>query len=119
MSAVRSAATPIAPSLSALTLSGTEYGLAGPVLVEASSQPWAFVATAAASAYRSQDPTSSVIAARAFANDLFRRGRVDADAGQHKDVFYHPRAFKTHDLAKVGGAFRLQRRLFDCGLRHW
>ena len=66
----------------------------------------------------SQDPTSSVIAARAFTNDLFRRGRVDAEA-ELKDIFFHPRAFKTHTLKKVGKAFRLERTLFDCGLRHW
>ena len=117
-SAVRGAAAPFTAALGSLALSGAEYGLTGPLLVEASSQPWSFVATASVSAYRSQDPTSSVIAARAFANDLFRRGRVDSE-GEHKEVFYHPRAFKTHTLRKVGSAFKLERTLFDCGLRHW
>jgi hypothetical protein len=116
--AVRGAAAPFTAPLASLTLSGTQYGLAGPVLVDASSQPWSFVATASSSAYCSQDPTSSVIAARAFTNDLFRRGRIGGEA-EHKDVFFHPRAFKTHTLKKVGKAFRLERTLFDCGLRHW
>jgi hypothetical protein len=56
-------------------------------------------------------------AARAFVENLFRRGRIDV--GRHRTLAAaSPHALKTHRLIRVNGELALQRRLFDCGCRH-
>ena len=74
--APRSATGPSTP-LDTVALPAAHYGLDQPLLVETPSHPRQFFATSAAEDASSVEPASSVTAARAFVDDLFRRGRVD------------------------------------------
>jgi hypothetical protein len=106
-------------ALASMALPGERYGLDQPLLVETPSHSRQFVATAAAADANSLDPASAVTAARAFVDDLFRRGRVDyAGIGRPEARLEHGRRLRSHRLVAEGNAVRLERSLFDCGLRH-
>jgi hypothetical protein len=104
--------------LVSITLSAQQYGLDRPLVVEAASHARRFVATAAAGDASPIEPVSSVTAARSFVDDLFRNGHVDyGEFGSPETRIAHGRRrLQTHHLVAEGGAIRLQRRLFDCGL---
>jgi hypothetical protein len=64
----------------------------------------------------SVEPRSSSVAARAFADDLFRMGRVAFDGHPRAEAHLsHGRRLRTHRLDAEGDAVRLNRCLFDCG----
>ena len=106
-------------TLDTVALPAAHYGLDQPLLVETPSHPRQFFAASAAADASSVDPASSITAARAFVDDLFRRGRVDyMDIGRREARLEHRHRLCTHELVNEGGAVRLRRRLFDCGLRH-
>jgi hypothetical protein len=120
VAAVTSAAA-AAPSesLDTVAIPAAHYGLDEPLLVETPSHPRQFLAASAAPNASSLDPASSITAARAFVDDLFRRGRVDYnDIGRPEDRLEHGHRLRTHELIREAGAVRLRRRLFDCGIKH-
>ena len=55
-------------------------------------------------------------AAALFAEDLFRTGRVDADAAGSTAVLSAPLAYKTHMLEAIDEGYLLRRLRFDCGM---
>jgi hypothetical protein len=121
------AAVAIAPSAAAgptdaldtVALPAAHYGLDQPLLVETPSHPRQLFAASAAADASSLDPASSITAARAFVDDLFRRGRVDYKGiGRPEARLEHGHRLRTHELVREGDAVRLRRLLFDCGLRH-
>jgi len=62
------------------------------------------------------EPPSRELAAQAFVEDLFRRGRIDM--GEHGDAdarVSQPNLRKTHVLVKSDDGVQLERRTFDCG----
>ncbi len=98
-------------------LSATHYGLDKPLIVETASQSRPFLAMAAAADATPIDPANAASAARAFVDDLFRRGRVDyADVGRPEARIEHGRRLRSHRLVEEKDGIRLERRLFDCGL---
>jgi len=100
-------------------LSGSQYGLDKPLIVEAASQSRQFLAMAAAGDAGPIEPLNAVSAARSFVDDLFRRGRVDyADVGRPEARIEHGRRLRSHQLVEETDGIRLERRLFDCGLCH-
>ena len=117
-------AAAIAPSaatgpLDTVALPASHYGLDQPLLVESPSHPRQFYAVSAAADASSVDPASSITAARAFVDDMFRRGRVDYDGiGRPEARLEHGHRLRTHELVREHGSIRLRRRLFDCGLQH-
>ena len=113
------AATGPSAALDTVALTAAQYGLDQPLLVESPSHPRQFYAVSAAADASSVDPASSITAARAFVDDLFRRGRVDYNGiGRPEARLEHGHRLRTHKLVSEGGAVRLRRRLFDCGLQH-
>jgi len=121
VAAVTSAVAAAAPSepLVTVAIPAAHYGLEEPLLVETPSHPRQFLAASAAPDANSLDPASSVTAARAFVDDLFRRGRVDYhDIGRPEARLEHGHHLRTHELVREAGAVRLRRRLFDCGIKH-
>jgi hypothetical protein len=113
------AATGPTLALDTVALPAEHYGLDQPLLVESPSHPRHFYAVSAAADASSVDPASSITAARAFVDDLFRRGRVDYNGiGRPEARLEHGHRLRTHELASERGAVRLRRRLFDCGLQH-
>ncbi len=106
-------------NLDTVALPAAHYGLDQPLLVETPSHPRQFFAASAAADASSVDPASSITAARAFVDDLFRRGRVDYKGiGRPEARLEHGPRLRTHELVSEGGAVRLRRLLFDCGLQH-
>jgi hypothetical protein len=106
-------------ALDTMALPAALYGLDQPLLVETPSQPRRIFAASAAPDASSIDPASSVTAARAFVDDLFRRGRVDYNGvGRPEARLEHGHRLRSHELVSEAGAVRLRRRLFDCGIRH-
>lgn len=62
------------------------------------------------------EPPSRELAAQAFVEDLFRRGRIDM--GNHGDTdarVSQPTLRKTHVLVTADDGVQLERRTFDCG----
>jgi hypothetical protein len=94
-----------------------DYGLDKPLLIEAASHPRPFVAKAASTLTNgSVDPASASVAARAFIDDLFTRGRVNYEKlGLTRAHLDHGRRICSHELVPEGNAIRLRRCLFDCG----
>jgi len=106
-------------ALDTVALPAAHYGLDQPLLVESPSHPRRLYAVSAAADASSVDPASSITAARAFVDDLFRRGRVDYNGiGRPEARLEHGHRLRTHELVSEDGAVRLRRRLFDCGLQH-
>jgi hypothetical protein len=115
----RAAAAGPSAALETAALPAAQYGLDRPLLVETPSHPRQFFAASAAADASSIDPASSITAARAFVDDLFRRGRVDYKGiGRPEARLEHGQRLRTHELVSEGSAVRLRRLLFDCGLRH-
>jgi hypothetical protein len=113
------AATGPTDPLDTVALPAARYGLDQPLLVESPSHPRQFYAVSAAADASSIDPASSITAARAFVDDLFRRGRVDYNGiGRPEARLEHGHRLRTHELVSERGEVRLRRRLFDCGLQH-
>jgi hypothetical protein len=115
----RAAAAGPSAALETAALPAAQYGLDQPLLVETPSHPRQFFAASAAADASSIDPASSITAARAFVDDLFRRGRVDYKGiGRPEARLEHGQRLRTHELVSEGSAVRLRRLLFDCGLHH-
>lgn len=113
--ATESARTVSTQALSSLALPSDHYGLDGPIIVKAASQPRPFAAMAMV-ANESVEPQSASEAARAFVDDLFRRGRVDyAGHGTAEVALVHPNRRSSHRLVKAAAGLNLERVLFDCG----
>lgn len=104
---------PLAP----LMIDASHYGLDRQLSVLSPTQKRRFNAAAAAASFGSLTPKSADVAARAFVEDLFQRGKVDyRDNGDPALRNEPPHTLKTHSLVAVGTELRLQRRLCDCGL---
>lgn len=102
--------------LARAALSASQYGLDKPLLVETASHARPFLATAAAGDASPIEPASAMTAARAFVDDLFRRGRVDyAKVGRPEARLEHGRGLRSHRLVEEASGIRLERVLFDCG----
>jgi len=102
--------------LARAALSGTQYGLERPVLVETPSQARRFAVTAAAGNADPIEPASAITAAKAFLDDLFRGGHVDYGKFAKETRIEHGRRLRSHRLVPENGSIRLERVLFDCGL---
>lgn len=101
--------------LATCAMDGSAYGLDAPLLVNTASQPRSFAVTAAALTGGSVDPPSATSAAKAFVDDLFRRGQVHyGDAGDPQARLTSFHRLKTHELVPDEQGYRLNRRLFDC-----
>jgi hypothetical protein len=117
----RGAATNYAPPdgpLASVAIDASPYGIRRPLLLETPSQPRRFAVNSSAPDASSIEPPSGMTAARSFANDVIRRGRVDyAEAGGTQPIF-ESRRFHTHRLeADADDRYvRLARTCFDCGL---
>jgi len=107
---------PMTESLASLSMTSSDYGLDKPLVVEAASHSRSFVARSAAiHGNGSAEPVSSSTAAKAYVDDLFSRGRVHyGDVA--KPHLNHGKRLRSHELRAEGGAIRLHRCLFDCGL---
>ena len=102
-------------ALARAALPAAQYGLDMPLLVETPSHPRAFLATAAAADATPVEPANAVTAARAFVDDLFRRGRVDyGKVGRPEARLEHGRRLRSHRLVEEAVGVRLERVLFDC-----
>jgi len=119
-SAMGMAAGAISPSsVSSSAHAGERFGLRGKRVVL--DVPHSYRPFAAAPAVRIGTATPPVHeeAATAFAEDLFRAGRVEAENHQHPaERIAHPRVAKTHYLDVDGNDLRLRRRRFDCNFGH-
>jgi hypothetical protein len=101
--------------LAVAAIPASQYGLEMPLLVETPSHPRAFLATAAAADATPIEPANAVTAARAFVDDLFRRGRVEyGKVGRPEARLEHGRGLRSHRLIEGTGGVRLERVLFDC-----
>jgi hypothetical protein len=101
--------------LAQLALPADHYGLDRPVLARAASQPRPFAAMAMVG-NESVEPPSGSEAARAFVDDLFRRGRVDYNGhGRAEVALFDLHRSKSHRLTADPAGLRLERLLFDCG----
>jgi hypothetical protein len=101
--------------LARAALSGTQYGLERPVLVETPSQARRFAVTAAAGNADPIEPASATTAAK-FLDDLFRGGHVDYGKFAKETRIEHGLRLRSHRLVSENGSIRLERVLFDCGL---
>ena len=102
--------------LARAALSGTQYGLDRPVLVETPSHARRFAVTAAAGNADPIEPASAITAAKAFLDDVFRGGHVDYGNFGRETKIAHGRRLRSHRLVAEGASIRLERVLFDCGL---
>lgn len=101
-----------------VTVDARTFGLSRPLSLEAPSHPRVFAVTAAGPNARAIDPISALTAARGYANDIVRLGRVDFSQAQASQHLLHSHShFFTHCVTPSDGALRLERRCFDCGLR--
>jgi hypothetical protein len=106
-----------AQPLAKVAIPASHYGLDQPLIVETASQARPFLATSAAPDASQIDPVNAVIAAQAFVDDLFSRGRVDyAGVGRPEARIEHGRGLCSHRLVKRANSIHLERTLFDCGL---
>lgn len=103
--------------LTAVAVDANLYGIDRPLLLETPSQFRRFAVSSSAPDASSIEPPSGMSAARSFANDIIRRGRVDfGRAGGAMPLFQSGRRFHTHQLESDGKFVRLGRTCFDCGL---
>ena len=102
--------------LARAALSGTQYGLDRPVLIETPSHARRFAVTAAAGNADPIEPASAITAAKAFLDDLFRGGHVDYGNFGRETRIEHGRRLRSYRLVAEDGSIRLERVLFDCGL---
>lgn len=113
------ARVPAQPQLDRVALPAEHYGLAAPLIVDTPSQPRQIVALAAAPDSKSIEPASAVAAATSFVDALFSNGKVDYKKhGVRGMALTGRRRLTTHEIVPENGAFRLARRLFDCGHCH-
>jgi hypothetical protein len=122
-SVTKAAPAAVAPdqALARVAIDGSAYGLgARSLFVFGASQPRAYSVSSAAFDGKMQAVTSSDAAARAFVEDLFRRGKIDLGARKAAAAgsYSSPHALKTHRLVPENGGVVLRRRLFDCGHTH-
>ena len=106
---------PAAP-LPRISLSAAEFGLGTrPLYVNGAGEAKRFAVASAAAAGGSLTPSSSDVAARAYVEDLLRRGRVDVGADvETARAVAHPLRRKTHELRPQDGGLFLARLIFDC-----
>lgn len=103
--------------LACVALPAAHYGLDQPLVVETASHTRSFLATSAAPDSSQIEPVNAVSAAQSFLDDLFSLGRVHyGNIGQPETRLAYQRGLHSHQLVKQGGAIRLERKLFDCGL---
>ncbi len=108
----------IAGQLGTVVVDAKVYGISRPLGLEAPSHNRRFSVSSAATDATSIDPASALTAARSFADDIIRRGRVDfGDAAGDRPMLNFGRRFTTHKLVSDDGTSMLQRCCFDCGLR--
>ena len=113
--AVASSASP----LDKIAIDARKYGLAESALVvHSASQPRGYSLAGIGLDRSATTVTSSETAARAFVDDLFRKGKVDV--GKHRSTSMagsaRPNAFNSHEVVREGETLTLVRRLCDCGL---
>jgi hypothetical protein len=103
--------------LDLIAVDATPYGLDRPLGLRGPSHHRHFTATSGDTRARSLDPMSALTAATSFADDIFRRGRVDVAAVARKaPIMRLGVGFTTHRLIAEDGSLTLIRRCFDCGL---
>ena|SRR5271165_689552 len=108
-------ATSIAPGAHA----GERFGLRGKRVIIDVHHSYRPFAAAPAVRVGTATPPVPEEAATAFVEDLFRSGRVDAEAHQDpSDSIVHRRVPKTHELVPDGKDLRVRRRRFDCNFGH-
>jgi hypothetical protein len=114
------ASAPRDASLGAFAIDASHYGLDKPLRLEGPGQARAYEIWASDFDASSIEPASAQIAARAFADDLVRRSRVEFTREAHERPKLHrPGRFHTHRIVADGGdALKMERMCFDCGL-HW
>lgn len=105
--------------LDRIAIDARKYGLAESALVvHSASQPRGYSIAGIGVDRRATAATSSETAARAFVDDLFRKGKVDT--GKHRSASMagspRPNAFNSHEVVREGESLMLVRRLCDCGL---
>ena len=96
-------------------MDGKRFGLSTLYVAAGGSAP-RFSVAAAAPSVGEVEPPSREVAAHAFVEDLFRRGKIDM--GGHGDPdqrVAQPHIRKTHELVVSDSGVKLQRRTFDCG----
>jgi hypothetical protein len=102
--------------LATIAMDGSAYGLKEPLLINTASQPRSFAVTSASLTGSALDPPSATSAAKAFVDDLFRRGQVDyREFGDPQARLTSFHRLKTHELLPHEQGCRLSRILFDCG----
>ena len=97
--------------LGCAALSGTQYGLDRPVLIQTPSHARRFAVTAAAGNADPIEPASAITAAKAFLDDLFRGGHVDYGNFGRETRIEHGRRLRSHRLVAEDGSIRLKRVL--------
>jgi len=105
--------------LNKIAIDARKYGLAESALVvHSASQPRGYSLAGIGLDRSATTVTSSETAARAFVDDLFRKGKVDV--GKHRSTSMagsaRPNAFNSHEVVREGETLTLVRRLCDCGL---
>ena len=96
---------------------GANYGLNEDLLVPAPAETKQFGVAGAAAETGTVASPSHDRAARAFVEDLFRRGRVDtSSAGAVQATGGLRPAKRTHEIQREERGLVLARRFFDCGL---
>jgi hypothetical protein len=105
------------PSLLRLSLPASDFGVRGKwLIVRTSARAGRETVNAAAPDMGSLPAVSSGAAARAFLEDLFRRGRVELGTHRREAAPKRtPHRRTTHILVRRGRDLELRRRLFDCG----
>ncbi|HTW64789.1 MAG TPA: hypothetical protein VME17_09255 [Bryobacteraceae bacterium] len=111
MAAGGSSAASVSPNAHA----GERFGLRGKRVIIDVHHGYRPMAAAPAVRIGTAAPPVHEEAATAFVEDLFRTGRVDAEAHQDAaDRIVHLHVAKTHYLEADGNALRIRRRRFDC-----
>ena len=114
---ITAAAAQPAASLPRISLPAADFGLGTMQLyVNGPSEAKRFAVAAAAPEGGALAPSSSDEAARAYVEDLFRRGRVEVGTRvEAARQLSQPFRAKTHELRTQDGGVFLARRMFDCG----
>ncbi|KYF56229.1 hypothetical protein BE08_31970 [Sorangium cellulosum] len=94
----------------------SSYGLKVPTIrVQATSAQRRFSVAGASKSVGEVAVTSPEHAARAFFEDLLRRGRLDPKGFEDPGLMvFDPSSFKTHELVDEQGTVTLHRRRIDC-----
>ncbi|MBV8139844.1 MAG: hypothetical protein JO121_30045 [Deltaproteobacteria bacterium] len=104
-----------ASSVTVAAHAGERFGLRGKRVIIDVQHGYRPFAAAPAVRVGTATPPVHAEAATAFVEDLFRRGRVDAEAHQSPaDRIVHPHVKTTHYLEADGNDLRVLRRRFDC-----